>query len=78
MVYLDRQREEIARESGENLVNQACAENLAYVIYTSGSTGQPKGCMVQHQGLVNVCQVQIERFGIGRQSQILQFASLNF
>jgi non-ribosomal peptide synthetase component F len=27
--------------------------NLLYVIYTSGSTGNPKGCMLEHGGLVN-------------------------
>ena len=32
------------------------AGNLAYVIYTSGSTGQPKGVMVEHQGLSNTIQ----------------------
>jgi len=27
--------------------------NLAYVLYTSGSTGNPKGCMLEHRGIVN-------------------------
>ncbi|MGM0951331.1 MAG: AMP-binding protein, partial [Bacillota bacterium] len=31
------------------------AENLAYMIYTSGTTGQPKGVMVEHHALVNLC-----------------------
>ncbi|MEG7358048.1 AMP-binding protein, partial [Bacillus sp. 0209A] len=30
-------------------------ENLAYMIYTSGTTGQPKGVMVEHHALVNLC-----------------------
>ncbi|TVX83513.1 AMP-binding protein, partial [Bacillus subtilis] len=31
------------------------AENLAYMIYTSGTTEQPKGVMVEHHALVNLC-----------------------
>ena len=36
--------------------------HLAYVIYTSGSTGQPKGVMIEHAGLVNLCTGCIEHY----------------
>ncbi|WWB88058.1 amino acid adenylation domain-containing protein [Priestia aryabhattai] len=29
--------------------------NLAYIIYTSGTTGKPKGVMIEHGGLANLC-----------------------
>jgi amino acid adenylation domain-containing protein len=49
----DEQWESISEESEANLANEASPHNLAYVLYTSGSTGQPKGVMIQHQGLIN-------------------------
>jgi len=51
-ICLDRDWQEISRESRENLQNQATPSNLAYVIYTSGSTGLPKGVMIEHRNAV--------------------------
>ena len=54
VICLDRDWEEIVKESEETPENEVTAENLAYVIYTSGSTGKPKGVEVPHRGILRL------------------------
>ncbi|MDO8955135.1 MAG: amino acid adenylation domain-containing protein [Gammaproteobacteria bacterium] len=65
-------------ETKGNLLSKGNANDLAYVIYTSGTTGQPKGVMLNHSGLNNLCQCQIDSFKITKKSIVLQFASISF
>jgi amino acid adenylation domain-containing protein len=54
VVKLDGEREEIDKESAENLTSSVKPDNLAYVIYTSGSTGRPKGVAITHHSAVTL------------------------
>src|SRR6267142_3958817 len=56
VVDLEKAKEEIGRQTGDNLNVNPDAENLAWVIYTSSSTGLPKGMAVPHRGAASVMQ----------------------
>ncbi|MBC1300096.1 amino acid adenylation domain-containing protein, partial [Nostoc sp. UCD122] len=77
-VYLDEAWSQIAQNNQDNPTSEAKAFNLANVIYTSGSTGRPKGVMVEHKGLCNLAQAQIQTFDLTSDSRVLQFASFSF
>jgi amino acid adenylation domain-containing protein len=77
-VFLEEIWEKTAQDSQDNLTAKVTPSNLANVIYTSGSTGKPKGVMVEHQGLCNLAQAQIETLGVHSSSRVLQFASFSF
>lgn len=53
-IFLDKEMEEISKESTQNLNINISNTNLAYLCYTSGSTGKPKGVQVEHRGVVRL------------------------
>ena len=77
-VRLDRDWDQIARESDRKPECKVHPENLAYVIYTSGSTGQPKGVGLSHLSLANHMHWMEEEFGFSEKDRTLQKTPLNF
>jgi len=54
ILCLDRDWDEVARQSDQSFHSGAFPENLAYVIYTSGSTGLPKATAVSQRSLIRL------------------------
>ncbi|WP_146154542.1 non-ribosomal peptide synthetase, partial [Chitinophaga ginsengisoli] len=54
------------------------ADDLAYVIYTSGSSGRPKGVMVAHASIVQLCDWHTRAFQVNTSSRATLFAGVSF
>ncbi|MEO0645546.1 MAG: amino acid adenylation domain-containing protein, partial [Cyanobacteria bacterium J06650_10] len=78
LVNLNRDHNNIAQQSTQNLESIHHSSQLAYVIYTSGSTGKPKGVMIEHRSLVNFTCAATDKYEISERDRVLQFASINF
>ncbi|GCE60718.1 non-ribosomal peptide synthetase [Microcystis aeruginosa] len=76
--FIDLDRFDYDLFPSHNLTVQNKPNDLAYVIYTSGSTGQPKGVMIEHQSIVNLCLNWGKLLDIKPQSRLLQFGSFSF
>jgi len=77
LICLDRDWEEISRESDENPDVASSSDNLAYVMYTSGSTGRPKGIAIPQQAIVRLV-INTNYVQLGPKDRIAQVASTSF
>ena len=64
--------------SNRNKKSKLTPQSLMYVIYTSGSTGQPKGCMLEHRGVMNRIDWMWRHYGFKHTDIILQKTTYTF
>lgn len=76
LFMLDMQLEML--EEGAVQPTGTSAHDVAYVIYTSGSTGIPKGVMVKHASLINLCNWHCREFEVTGDSRATMYANIAF
>src|SRR5258708_6551506 len=65
IVEMDREWGRIKELREDNPGRRAEGRQAAYLIYTSGSSGQPKGVVIEDQGLSNTLHQAGKEFGLG-------------
>src|SRR6185437_2101835 len=77
IVCLDRDWDEVSRQSQTPLQLRIDAQNLAYTMYTYGSTGTPKGAAVTHRNVVRLVR-NTDYVELNEREIFLQFAPISF
>ncbi|KQB41364.1 non-ribosomal peptide synthetase [Flavobacterium aquidurense] len=69
---------EIGKYSKLNIEKINHPNDLAYAIYTSGTTGNPKGVLIEHKNLINLCHWHITEFDVTESSKATLFSGVGF
>ncbi len=77
VLFLD---DAIFNSVGEEEIGETPVEprNAAYVIYTSGTTGRPKGVVVEHKGLMNLCMWHNSYYRVTEKDRASKYAGPGF
>ncbi|MCJ8173437.1 non-ribosomal peptide synthetase, partial [Clostridium botulinum] len=76
--FIDLFNEEIFMRKSENLDKTNDSDDLMYIIYTSGTTGKPKGTMIEHRSVVNLCNYHNKTFSVVDKDKSASYASFSF
>ena len=71
---------EMAESSNDDLsfVPSFGPSNRFVILYTSGSTGDPKGCQLEHRGIVNFCHWYVKEFEMTESDKTIAYANFGF
>jgi len=75
---LDMTNPDLYSGDDSDLDNNNQPEGLAYIIFTSGTMGQPKGVMIEHQGITNTIQWRKDEYRLNESDSVLQLFSYAF
>jgi len=78
IVIMDEADRLLSEESGSNFVNSNQPTDLAYNIFTSGSMGKPKGVLIEHRSLVNLCCWHNTSYSVTADDRATKYAGFGF
>ncbi|MBC8756869.1 amino acid adenylation domain-containing protein [Kordia sp. YSTF-M3] len=59
-------------------LNSSSDDGLAYTIYTSGTSGVPKGVMIEHKSLLNLCTYHTNLHNITKDARVALYQGTSF